>query len=350
MAVQAQYPSNVLFLNRNLVVEQGKNQLGPSLHPQPSGGAILDHSHNFLFNSNSNNVNIGVGTNNPRKRGREGTTATTTTPINSFISMQTQAPQNPIPRLIDLTQLHNPHPNVVSTGLQLAFQDQQQQLRLSNHQHTLSSQSSSLLSSLLSQDFQSQINQQTDEVQQFLHTQEEHLRRMLAEKRQRQFRELVGAAEESAARRLREKEAEAEKAARRNAELEARAAQLCAEARSWQATAAAREATAAALQAELRRAMLSGGFAREEEEGGGLGRAIDEGAAKDAESAYVDPERVVETPEARGPICRGCGRRVASVVLLPCQHLSVCRECDGVVEACPLCLSVRSSSVEVLLS
>lgn len=153
-----------------------------------------------------------------------------------------------------------------------------------------------------------------------------------------------------AARRLREKEAEVQKAARRNAELEARAAQLCAEARAWQATAAAREATAAALQAELRRAMMSGGVAREDGEEGGLGLAVGEGAAEDAESAYVDPERVVETAAVPVPSCRGCGRRVASVVLLPCRHLSVCRECDGVVEACPLCLSFRSSSVEVFLS
>ena len=128
----------------------------------------MDSFSSFFFSS--------VGTynnNNPRKRGREGSTPTTPI-VNSFISMQTQA-QNPIPRqLIDLTQLHiNPHPNAVSTGLQLAFQDQQQQqqqLRLSNHhqQHILSSQSSSLLS----QDFRAQINQHAhDEIQQFLQNQ-----------------------------------------------------------------------------------------------------------------------------------------------------------------------------------
>ncbi|MCD7466053.1 hypothetical protein HAX54_002403 [Datura stramonium] len=52
MAVQAQYPSNVLFLNRN--VQEGKSPLGNdySLQPQPGGGgggSFLDQTQ-MLFN------------------------------------------------------------------------------------------------------------------------------------------------------------------------------------------------------------------------------------------------------------------------------------------------------------
>ncbi|KAK7330849.1 hypothetical protein VNO77_25053 [Canavalia gladiata] len=335
MAVQAQYPSNVLFLSsRN--AQEGHDY---SLQPQP--GSLLNHSH-MLYNDNgSNNDN-----NNSRKRGREDAalphTNTITTPsnlINPF-SLQSHPPQ-----LIHLSQLHNHQHNVVSTGLRLSFDDQQQQtLQLHQHQSHPTSQSSAFLS-LLSQGFASQIKQQRDEIDQFLQAQGDQLRRTLAEKRQRHYRALLTAAEEAVARRLREKEVEVEKATRKNAELEARAAQLSVEAQVWQAKARAQEATAASLQAQLQQTIMCHGG--EDAAGGGVSCAV-EGQAEDAESAYVDPERVVVA--AARPKCRGCGKRVASVVVLPCRHLCICTECDAHFRACPVCLTLKNSTVEVFLS
>ncbi|RVX00218.1 putative BOI-related E3 ubiquitin-protein ligase 3 [Vitis vinifera] len=340
MAVQAQYPSNVLLLNRG--VQDGK--IDCSLQPQPGG--FLDQSH-MLFNN-------GVVANS-RKRGREvfGNTNTggvVAPTVNSF-------PLQPQPsQLIDLSVLHNHQPNVVSTGLRLAFGEQhlqhpQQQQQQQQQQQNQQQQSAVL--SLLSEDFTAQIKHQRDEIDQFLRAQGEQLRRTLAEKRQRHYRALLGAAEESVARRLREKEAEVEKAARCNAELEARAAQLSMEAQVWQAKARAQEATAASLQAQLQQAMMSGGGCSQDRRGEeGLGCAVGaegggcSGQAEDAESAYIDPERV----KSSGPMCKACRKRVASVVLLPCRHFCICTQCDGVVQACPLCLSLRDSSVEVFLS
>ncbi|KAH7514328.1 hypothetical protein FEM48_Zijuj11G0077200 [Ziziphus jujuba var. spinosa] len=209
------------------------------------------------------------------------------------------------------------------------------------------------------EDFASQIKQQKEEIDQFLRAQGEQLRRTLAEKRNMHYRTLLGAAEETIVRRLREKEAEVEKASRRNAELEARAAQLSIEAQVWQAKARAQEATASSLQAQLQQAIMSGGVVGAQDRRGGVedaaglgctvGAAADGGQqAEDAESAYIDPDRVVVS----GPSCKACGKRVASVVLLPCRHLCLCTECDQVVQvqACPLCLSMRNSSIEVFLS
>uniref|UniRef100_A0A803LUA4 RING-type domain-containing protein n=2 Tax=Chenopodium quinoa TaxID=63459 RepID=A0A803LUA4_CHEQI len=199
--------------------------------------------------------------------------------------------------------------------------------------------------SLLSEEFALQFKQQSDELSYFLHSQGEQLRRTLADKRQRHYRALLGAAEEAVTRRMREKEAEVEKAARRNAELEARAAQLSAEAQAWQAKARAQEVQAASLQAQLQQAMVgpaNGSGVLQEGNGVGCG-----GDAEDAESAYVDP---VSDRRVTSPSCKMCRTRVATVVLLPCRHLCVCRECDDVVQACPLCLSLRSASVEVYLT
>lgn len=176
----------------------------------------------------------------------------------------------------------------------------------------------------------------------------EQLRRTLAEKRQRHYRALLQAAEETVARRLREKEAEVEKATRRNAELQARAAQLSVEAQVWQAKARAQEITAASLQAQLQQTIMCHGGGDDNGGGGGGGgvSCAVEGQAEDCESAHVDPERVA----AARPKCRGCERRVASVVVLPCRHLCICAECDAHFRACPVCLTLKNSTVEVLLS
>ncbi|OWM86366.1 E3 ubiquitin-protein ligase BOI-like isoform X2 [Punica granatum] len=348
MAVQAQYPSNVLLLNRNAPDGIG---IDCSLQPQPGGagggggaGGFLDHQTHMLFS------NGGAAT-NTRKRGRESSAAAASASNNiassgNMIANPFTLQQQPQPlQLINLSQLHyNPRPQqsgVVSTGLRLSFNDQHQH----QHQQSLVRESINPVSSLLpSDDFAAHVKQQRDEIDQFLLAQGEQLRRTLAEKRQRQYRALLCAAEETVARRLREKEAEVEKATRQNAELEARAAQLSVEAQVWQAKARAQEAAAASLQAQLQQAIISGGHDNRAspEDGGGCGGSD----AEDAESAYVDPDRVVVSS---GPGCRACRRRVAVVVLLPCRHLCVCAECNRVAHACPVCFTVRESSVEVYL-
>jgi E3 ubiquitin-protein ligase BOI-like protein len=185
----------------------------------------------------------------------------------------------------------------------------------------------------------------------FIFIQGEQLRRALAEKRQQHYRALLGAAEESIARRLRESEAEVQRATRKNAELEARASQLSIEAQVWQAKARTQEVTATSLQAQLQQAIMNGGVVQDSRRGDGgtgcSGGVEGQGQAEDAESAYVDPDRVTVVPGR--PSCKSCRKRMASVVLLPCRHLCVCTECDQMVQACPLCLHVRNSSVEVFL-
>ncbi|KAJ7944652.1 BOI-related E3 ubiquitin-protein ligase 1 [Quillaja saponaria] len=324
MAVQAQYPSNILLLNSRNEQEERDYSL------QPQSGGFFDQSH-MLFNN-------GATTANSRKRGREITAG------NPFF-LQSQSPQ-----LIDLSQLHNQQQNVVSTGLRLSFgdqhQQQQQRIQLQQQQQQNGCHSSSFLS-LLSEGFVSQIKQERDEIDQFLHAQKEQLRRILLDSRHRHYHALLNAAEESVARRLREKEADVEKATRKNAELEARAAQLSVEAQFWQAKVKAQEATAATLQTQLQQAIMSGGGGGVTEDGG-LTYASGgvEGQAEDAESAYIDPDRVVESV----PKCRGCGKQVASVVVLPCRHLCICTECDKHYRVCPVCLAVKNSTVEVYLS
>lgn len=167
------------------------------------------------------------------------------------------------------------------------------------------------------------------------------MRCMLADTSERHYRELLRTREESVRRRLREKEAEIERATRRHAELEARAAQIEKEARAWQVRAAAKEAEAMSLQARLQQVVAHGGGVTAAEPKLKSVDGVDE--AGDAESVYVDPDRF----ESNGPSCRICRRRAATVLALPCRHLILCKGCDGSVRVCPLCLSLKNSSVEV---
>ncbi|KAE9607404.1 hypothetical protein Lal_00026692 [Lupinus albus] len=349
MAVQAQYPSNALFLNRN-----GEEGTDYSLQQPQSKGGILNQSHN-LYN-NMGNMN-GDNNSNSVKRGREAIVANTTPNniMNPLFSMQSHPPQ-----LIHLSQLHNQQQNVVSSGIGLSFDQQQQRLQLQQQpqqqqQQQLHGCYSSSYLSLLSEGFSSQMKRQRDEIDQFLHAQGDELQRTLKEKRQKHDRDLSRAAAEVVARLLREKEAEMEKATRQNAELEAHAAQLSAEAQVWQAKARAQEAAAASLHAQLQQTMMAlgaGGCRGGDDGGAGLSCAMDEGQAEDTESAYIDPDRV----EVVSPVvvarakCRGCGKRVASVVVLPCRHLCMCAECDAHFKACPVCLILKHSTIEVLIS
>ncbi|CAA7026553.1 unnamed protein product [Microthlaspi erraticum] len=318
MAVEAQqhHSSNLLFLNnRNGKEEEQDFSL------QAHAGDFLDQTNMLFINEGSNQ----------RKRGRE---------MNNHqqFSLQSQFPQ-----VINLSLLHNqnqPPSNMVYTGLRLSSGEEQTRKMFQQNGHHRN-----LVFSSYEDVVATHINRQSEELEEFLRAQAEELRRTLAEKRKMHYRALIGAVQEPLVRKLREKEAEIEIATRRHNELEARDAQLRAETQAWQARARANEAAAASLQAQLQHAVnIRGGVSAQDSgaDGEGLLCAAEMSGLEDAESAYVDPERVM------WPRCKGCRKREASVVVLPCRHLSICPGCDRTALACPLCLMLRNSSVEAI--
>lgn len=316
MAVQAQYPANVLLLDR---AETERNNRDMDC-PPPS---LLDQSPVF-FPSNEGNANS-------RKRRRELGTASIGVPM---VFSAPPSGLQPPPAIIGLSQISSQAapPTLVSTGLRLAL-DEQNQIQ----------QPDSIISAFVSDELAAQINQQKDEMEQFLLAQREQLRRALIDRWHCQYRALLAVAEKSVNKRLREKEAEVELASRRAAELEDRLNRLQSESMAWQSKAMAEQAMAASLHAQLQRAAAAAEATAGEDRYG-------ESPAEDAESAHVDPERT----EAPCRACLACLRRPASVVLIPCRHLCLCPACDfagaGAGESCPICGAVRSGSVHVFLS
>ncbi|KAK4746513.1 hypothetical protein SAY87_012825 [Trapa incisa] len=309
MAVQAQCPPSDVHPSYSWCRNKQEGfWMDCSLQSQPGGGVFLDHH--------------GATINGRKRQRREASLAR---PFNLH-------PQPQPLQFIELSQLRqNPHQN-----------DQRH-----HHQQGLACEFINSCSSLPSSgDFASHVKQQRDEFDQFLVAQGGILGRALAEKLQRHYREILAAAEEAVAMRMMEKQVEVEKAKRRNVELDARAGQLAVEVHVWQTKARAQEAAAASLQAQLQQAIICSVRDRVSPEEGRGGRTDTE----DAESAYIDPDRVASAAAASGPSCRACRRRDAAAVLLPCRHLSLCMECTHVARTCPLCLAPMESIIEVYLS
>ncbi|XP_062205823.1 BOI-related E3 ubiquitin-protein ligase 1-like isoform X2 [Phragmites australis] len=299
---------------------QAQKEAMPPQHAQP---LLLDFAHGDCSGG--------------RKRQREAEAAMSP----QLFSLQPQALG---PKVVSLAQLHK-RP---ATGLRLDFDE------CSEH---VSSTSSASASCLLSDELAAQHDQHKNEMDRLIQEHAERLQRVLADTRRRHYRSLLGAAEAAASQRIREKEAEASEAARRGAELEDRIARLSAEAAAWQAKAFADQSTAATLHAQLQQAAAAAQARGKAEEDNNVA-----GAADDAESFFVDPDRVVEVAAPPPPArpCQTCRQRLASVVLLPCRHLCVCAACEPAVSAsapcaapvaaCPMCRGVVTGTVQVFFS
>jgi E3 ubiquitin-protein ligase BOI and related proteins len=162
----------------------------------------------------------------------------------------------------------------------------------------------------------------------------------MADRLRHHNRAILLKADQSAARLLRDKAAEAERVARLGDELKERLVRLRGEAGAWQAKALSEQAAAVALHAQLQQAA-----ARASAED------LAAGPAESSSSAHVDPRRAGCSSDRA---CLGCRLRPASVVLLPCRHLPLCGECFAAGDAdaamaCPVCLCVRTGSVEAIL-
>nr|AFK48352.1 unknown [Lotus japonicus] len=48
--------------------------------------------------------------------------------------------------------------------------------------------------------------------------------------------------------------------------------------------------------------------------------------------------------------CGACKAKDVSMLLIPCRHLSLRKDCDGFINVCPVCQMIKTASVEVYLS
>ncbi|KAJ7294346.1 hypothetical protein O6H91_Y264400 [Diphasiastrum complanatum] len=236
----------------------------------------------------------------------------------------------------------------LSTGLHLTFRDELFEPLAPSSSGRMSTGFSYL--SLLSEDLKPQLSKQREEIDEFIKNQEEQVRKTLEEKRQQHSRAILAIIENWLERTLREKELEVETVKTRNTELEEKIRNLFQQACAWQSRAKFNEAMMFALRSNLQQAVA---ISREQSKEG----CGDSHQAGDAESSYPDDtddaharafRENKQLKEQRS--CKVCRRNDVSVLLLPCRHLCLCKECEATLDSCPLCRSFKSASVQVYLT
>ncbi|GER42341.1 SBP (S-ribonuclease binding protein) family protein [Striga asiatica] len=182
-----------------------------------------------------------------------------------------------------------------------------------------------------------QFDNQRNEIELFISSQNGRLRMAVQEQRRQQTTQFMKKYESKIQNIIRQKDEEIEKAGKRTVELQDYLRRMEIERQTWQRAARESEAAAASLSSTINRL-------REETPAGG--------AAGDAESCCCpgDGDGFGKLWNLEGKmICQRCNVRVSCVIMLPCKHLCSCRDCEALLESCPVCKVVKRASIEALI-
>ncbi|XP_066310967.1 probable BOI-related E3 ubiquitin-protein ligase 2 [Miscanthus floridulus] len=125
---------------------------------------------------------------------------------------------------------------------------------------------------------------------------------------------------------------------------------LAAKSQAWCGLARSNEAVASGLRPTLDALLLRAGV------NGGCGTAhpaAEEGFSEsdvmdDAESCcFVDVTEDAMSDPATKWACRACSGGEASVLLLPCRHLCLCKACEPWADSCPVCSGTKNAAIHI---
>ncbi|XP_068638005.1 probable BOI-related E3 ubiquitin-protein ligase 2 [Aristolochia californica] len=226
----------------------------------------------------------------------------------------------------------------VSTGLGLSLDDRRMP----------SSSGESPLMSLLDEDIDSEIQRQDAEMDRFIKLQGERLRQAILKKVQANQLQTLSSAEERILQKLRDKEAEVEDINKKNMELEERMKQLTVEAGTWQHRAKCNENMITALKFNLQQVFAQ---SRDSKEGCGDSE-VDDTASCCNGGTSIDFHLLVnkENKDLKELMtCKVCRVNEVCMLLLPCRHLCLCKDCESKLSFCPLCQFSKFIGMEVYM-
>ncbi|XP_077246261.1 SBP (S-ribonuclease binding protein) family protein [Tasmannia lanceolata] len=182
------------------------------------------------------------------------------------------------------------------------------------------------------------LEKQRQEMDRFIILQNERLRTALQNQRKEQLFVYMRKVEEKVTSLLRKKEEEILQADRKKVELEDMLRKLEMENLTWQKIGKENEAMVLFLRNSLQKVKEN----------------IFLSKAEDAESCCVFSNQINgsikgEREESEKMICKACNYQYSCVLFLPCRHLCSCKSCEGLLDSCPVCNSVKEASIEVFM-
>ncbi|KAF7830613.1 putative BOI-related E3 ubiquitin-protein ligase 3 [Senna tora] len=223
----------------------------------------------------------------------------------------------------------------VSTGLGLSLDNAR-----------MASTGDSALLSLIGDDIERELQQQDAEIERYLRMQGERLRQNILEKVQATQLQSISLVEDKVLQKLQEKQAEVESINKRNMELEERMEQLTVEAGAWQQRARYNENMIAALRLNLHQVYVQG---RDSKEGCGDSEVDDTASCCNGRSIDFHLLSKENNDMKEMMICKVCRVNEVSMLLLPCKHLCLCKDCESKLSFCPLCQSSKFIGMEVYM-
>ncbi|CAK9184959.1 unnamed protein product [Ilex paraguariensis] len=223
----------------------------------------------------------------------------------------------------------------VSTGLGLSLDNGR-----------LASSGDSSLLGLGGDDIERELQRQEAEIDRYIKIQGDRLRQAILEKVQANQLQIISYVEEKVLSKLRDKEAEVEDINRKNMELELRMQQLAVEASAWQQQANYNESIINTLKFNLQQVFAQ---SRDSKEGCGDSEVDDtascyNGHAIDFHLLGKDNNKMKELMT-----CKVCRVNEVCMLLLPCKHLCLCKECESKLSICPMCHSSKYIGMEVYM-
>lgn len=223
----------------------------------------------------------------------------------------------------------------VSTGLGLSLDNGR-----------MASSGDSPLLSFIGDDIDSELLRQDAEMDRFLKIQGDRLRQAVLEKVQANQLQTISLVEQKFLQKLREKEAEVESINKKNTELEERMEHLTMEANAWQQRARYNENMIATLELNLQQIH---NHSRNSKEGCGDSEVDDTASCCNGRAIDFHLLCKEKNDSKQVMTCKVCHVNEISMLLLPCKHLCLCKDCESRLSYCPLCHSSKFIGVEVYM-
>ncbi|CAM8998603.1 unnamed protein product [Rhodiola kirilowii] len=227
------------------------------------------------------------------------------------------------------------HPLSVSTGLGLS---------LDNAQMTFFSG----LLSLLGEDISKELSEQDAEIDRFFKVQADRLKQSVVLKVQEQQKKICSLVINKIVNKLQEKDSELRTINQKNMVLEEKIQQVNMKVDIWKQKAAYNENIINSYMHNLQNLHAHNGANKE-----GFGDSeIDDTAAScfnnratDLQLLSNDNNNVMQ----ESTLCKGCGLKEVCMLLIPCNHLCLCKVCESTVGFCPMCHTSKSAGIEVYM-